>query len=488
MTKTKKPTTKKIIMKKNKKSITKKIKKSQKGGSVLGKGGFGCTIDPSVLCSSKSKFNSNNTVSKLMVVKSKDIESINNIIGEYIIGKKLIDNDKRHIHFLGGLSVCELSQNKILSNRDLLKDIKSCDFSKYIQTNTHTFFNMVMPRGYEFLDIFQYLIDNKNLFRIIGHLARGIKIAARKSQVTLLDIKYDNILFTKYSDNFICPVFIDFTAEHVLTKERNLHDYAKDFSSSNVDYYPWPPEIKILLYSGAIVKHNNQYPKKQLKFDIDNVIQKVLSLDYNFYHKLEKKGTVNARKSFYYNVYHYYYGIRRMESQNLLKEFITRKPDILKRTTGYGQLYEDVMDTMTVLRENLNSRPMNPLVSEKIMLCQVGRMFQTLLINYFSNIPLTKVDLNTPTSSPVKTIKELHHIVYEMMHPNINKRPSADDIIRKVAKILKIKNIGFESFLIDINSLSSDIKNQVKKEVGIKVKNPKHLNKYLKTASKKYLK
>jgi len=471
--------TKKTVKKPTKKQIKKIV---QKGGAVLGKGGFGCTIDPAVVCPN-SQIKSKNIVSKLMVVKSNDGEAIDNIIGEYLIGKKLVDNDPKHIYFLGGLSVCELSIKRIEADRKLLKDVEDCDFKKYIKLNTHSFFNMVMPRGYEFMDVFKYLIDNKNLFRLLGHLVKGVRIAARKSNVTLLDIKYDNLLFTRYSENFICPVFIDFTSEHVLTKERTLYDYMRDFSSSNSDYYPWPPELKMLLYGGSIIKHNNRTPYNQKPYNLGDIIQTVLDYEHSYYQKIEKKGLVDIKKSFYYNLYHYYYGIRQMGTNDLLKKFAKEDIYVLSETTDFKQLYMDMVESLEVLNENLD-RPLKKEVSEKLMLCQVGRMFQTLMAPYFSRFSLKPMNPNSPSSSSEKTIRLFHNIIYKMMHPNINKRPSADDILKRVSTLLNSKTISFETFLIDVNILNTEIKDKVKKSVGMKTKKPDHLKKYLKTPSK----
>ena len=215
----------------------------QKGGKVLGKGSFGCVVDPPVMC---SKTDSKNKVSKIIKLDGLKPMEIEDLKEEFKISKMFMKKDPNNKYFLGGIEQCKISSNKI--NK---KDKKKCGINKKKEV---PLMSIIMKKAEDFEKVAPKL-NNKNLLKSIAHLLNGAKIAVYDLKILLLDIKYLNLLYAKdvkateklnkKRTSVIHPVFIDFSPDLMAKSKREF----KIFLKSMGDYYAvWPLEILLTIY------------------------------------------------------------------------------------------------------------------------------------------------------------------------------------------------------------------------------------------------
>ena len=231
----------------------------QKGGKVLGRGSFGCVIDPPVMC---SKVDSKDKVSKLVKLDGLKQNEIEELEKEFKISKMFMKKDPNNKYFLGGIEQCKITSKKINN-----KDKKDCG----INTKKEVPLMSIIMKKAEDFDKVAPKLSHKDLLKSIAHLLNGAKIAIYDLKVLLLDIKHFNILyvkdtkatekFNKKRTSFIHPVFIDFSPDFIAKSKRDF----KTFLRSMGDYYSvWPLEILLTIYMNLKKEQKATKNKKNL--------------------------------------------------------------------------------------------------------------------------------------------------------------------------------------------------------------------------------
>ena len=197
------------------KNTTKKYKKNKKqGGKAIDAGSYGCVFRPSLKCSDNvNEYNPNN-VSKLMYEEDieKEIDEMNKV-------KRIIDNlpaDNKKYFLVSDTHTCSPSQ---LENDDLSTFDKECSLftkegidSTNVNNNLDSLRILNMPDGGITIDDFirnMLMSDNKDKYTLflklnnslIRLLKKGLE-PINKNKLNHFDVKGNNILITKYNDEF----------------------------------------------------------------------------------------------------------------------------------------------------------------------------------------------------------------------------------------------------------------------------------------------
>ena len=218
--------------------------KKQKGGKVLGRGGYGCAIAPAIMCS--DKMDPTDKASKLIDMSRMDKEEKDELQEEYKISQKFKKVDPDNKYFLGGIDKCNISSKSISKS-----DLKKCGFSTkkeipLLKRKEIPLLNIVMKKGIDFKKITPKLKD-EDLLKSIAHLLNGAKKAVYDLKLLLLDVKYLNILYVNSKEeNKIHPVFIDFGPALIAQSKREFNISLRSFDSF---YAVWPLEVTLTVYS-----------------------------------------------------------------------------------------------------------------------------------------------------------------------------------------------------------------------------------------------
>ncbi len=300
--------------------------KLQKGGRVIGMGGYGCAISPAIGCN-KTK-NLDEKVSKVINLDKLTEEERESIEEEFKIYQKLHKIDMTNRYYLGGLAQCKINSDKLTK-----RDRKTCN----IPSNTKLL-NIIMKKGMSFQSVvedskYRPKMNQKDILKAMANLIAG----ARKSLVTLnmafLDIKRDNILFVnkqKDDKNYIHPVFIDFGSDFVIRNKKQLINLME---SRNSFYFVWPLEIQLGIYFNLQrMKTRDKRKEAQIHFE-----------------KAKKKKLDELRKQ--------------------IKHFIG--VDVVKSKQAMFEYFQDFMD-------DLNSKKQYNIIMEKIMVYEIALAFAHL--------------------------------------------------------------------------------------------------------------
>ena len=130
----------------------------QKGGKVLGQGGYGCVIDPPIMCS--SKLNKLNKVSKLINLTNASQEKHDEAINEYESGKIFTKVDPNNMYFLPGIDLCQITDKDKNITSGNKKDIEKCGFKDKKKT---FLLNILMKKGDDFPKITKELNETNFL-------------------------------------------------------------------------------------------------------------------------------------------------------------------------------------------------------------------------------------------------------------------------------------------------------------------------------------
>ncbi len=227
--------------------------KNLKGGAVLGKGSFGCVVDPPKMCS--SDMTNFNKVSKLINISKVSKAEYDEIVNEYHIGAALRKHDPDGKYFMPGLEMCEITEQD--ASESLKKDIKKCGYAKKVGSKTKML-NIVMNRGEDF-DKVSTSLCLKNQIKTLGYLIYAAKKSLYSYKVGLMDVKTLNLLY-KLDGKYIHPVFIDFSPDFVLNDKDDLIDFALDYGS--VQYPPWAFEL--LALNAYLMTEKNTITRQEL--------------------------------------------------------------------------------------------------------------------------------------------------------------------------------------------------------------------------------
>lgn len=169
----------------------------QKGGKVLGKGTFGCVVDPVIPCT-KTPSNKNK-VSKLM--SDLDMKAIK---AEISIGKKLSKIDSKNVYTIYTRDSCMIEKGKL----ELLDDEDAkCGNLK----DGKLVANLIMPYGGPQLGdvLHNYKLTRKELLKILLHLLYGCKLLLEHG-IVHMDLSDRNVLMVSDKNKKYRPVMIDF--------------------------------------------------------------------------------------------------------------------------------------------------------------------------------------------------------------------------------------------------------------------------------------
>jgi len=409
---------------------------------VIGIGGHGFVIEPGI---------NNNTyeqlydcISKIIILSKSEVDLFNEICEEFRISNLLLKYDRDMIYFLGGFDICQLDKNILYKNISVIEDIdlqeKVC-MSKSIFEKDTIFINIIMKKGYDFYQVFSNLNSSIYICYILYHLINGIRICIKFTNYVMMDIKLGNLLFINHKENYICPVFIDFTRCHILDKKRQLHSFIDDFSKEYPKYYPWSPELKIMLV-------REYYNRKKYRYKyFDDYILNSLITERNYYNDLMKTNDIDYQYIKYINPYSYFYGSTN-SNINILNYILEQPKNKIINDMIYINIKKDLLASVSILEENCYSSYIDPRISEKMMIYQLGKVFHEILLFHFIKVFEKKQD-NIILSDKLRIIENIHSLIMLSLHPNIHKRPSCNYFLEKINKLVNIENNG----LIDIRTL-----------------------------------
>lgn len=198
--------------------------KKQNGGKVLGKGTYGCVVDPAFEC--KKTPSNKNKVSKLM----SDREQLS-IDAEIKISKILKKADPDNYYTIYADDSCIIKSNEI----DFIDDEKKlCNDVR----KGATVANLIMPRGGPQLGeiLHNNKFTRKELLKILLHLLYGCRMLL-DNHIAHFDLSDRNILMVKDKNNKYRPVMIDFG----LFTPTNYKDFKIIINTESK--YIWPIEV-----------------------------------------------------------------------------------------------------------------------------------------------------------------------------------------------------------------------------------------------------
>lgn len=215
-----------------------KVKKNQKGGKVLGKGGFGCTIAPSISCGKKLK-KFEKRISKI---------TYRTDMSEIVIGEKLKKIDPKGKYLLYIKEHCKITKEQINQR----------DFEKCNLEDKPLYDNLIMKKGKGSLDIIGKMMDKdahiKSLYKIICAC-----MLLLKHNYTHFDIKEKNIVIArprigmgKYE-----AYLIDFGGNFLIDSWESFKDNILIFKSG----YIFPPEVHSVMprYIKRMLQEKNSF-------------------------------------------------------------------------------------------------------------------------------------------------------------------------------------------------------------------------------------
>ena len=201
--------------------------KKQKGGKVLGKGSYGCVIEPAIPCSKKLK---ENVVSKI------GLDPDERDYDEFNIGKKLSKIDPESKYFVYVTESCDIPRSAIND-----ADFKKCKFELGKEYQ-----NMIMEKGSMNFHELKSVKKDDDIFKKI--LIKMIEscILLMKNGLTHYDIKSLNIIIKKISadKNEYESFMIDFGSTFM---PQNWDDFGIIVDIN--DRYLWPIEVYSMMDS-----------------------------------------------------------------------------------------------------------------------------------------------------------------------------------------------------------------------------------------------
>ena len=209
---------------------------------IIGKGTYGYVI---------SNIGKKEKVNKLICLDNLSKREYRETINEYRIGQILDNYNCKHNKFF--LPVLKMEMINVMTNKNkkISKAIGKCNFKSKKRV-----VNFTLEKGRNFKKVIINLTDLE-LLRCMTYLIFGIKACREDLNIGLLDIKADNIMFSKNKKN-IFPVFIDFSSCYVISTRESFHSFIYDFGIWDLHHYPpWSRELQLLLVN-TYEKHHNE--------------------------------------------------------------------------------------------------------------------------------------------------------------------------------------------------------------------------------------
>ena len=204
-----------------------------------------------------------------------NIINYSSITLDYNYVSKIIDSKKEKDKYLNREQEISLILKKIDPlNKNFLYPI-SC--KKFL-----SFTNFKIKKGY-LIDLYEEKLTEQYLILFFLNIIKSIKIL-KNNKILNLDIKSDNVLLKKNSNNAFNLVMIDFSGELVVKTKKELAEFIENFKFYIHPY--WSFEFNKILYNEG-VNYNPKYNKKR-----DKLFEK--------YSEIIEKDILN---SFYDNIY-----------------------------------------------------------------------------------------------------------------------------------------------------------------------------------------
>ena len=132
--------------------------KNTKGGKILGRGGFGCVIDPVIKCQRNTDdfFYKNDLTSKDNVSKVFFENNLYELHNDKKIAKILNGIDPNNEHFIYSIAQCEINKHNIKSPK-IKKDLTDC-MTGHSEPRDNWYIQHIMKRGMTDFHTFQQLV------------------------------------------------------------------------------------------------------------------------------------------------------------------------------------------------------------------------------------------------------------------------------------------------------------------------------------------
>ena len=210
---------------------------------LIGQGTYGYVI---------SNIGKREKVNKLICIDNLTKREYHETIEEYRIGQILDNYNCKYIKFF--LPVLKMEMINVMTNKNkkISKALNKCNFK-----TKKRIVNFTLEKGGNFKKIIINLTDLE-LLRCMTYLILGIKACSEDLNIGLLDIKVDNIMFSKNKNN-IFPVFIDFSSCYVISTRESFYSFIYDFGIWDLHHYPpWSRELQLLLVNTYREYHNEK--------------------------------------------------------------------------------------------------------------------------------------------------------------------------------------------------------------------------------------
>lgn len=365
-----------------------------KSRKILGKGTFGCVMQPEIPCGNKQKSGNADKVSKLIMPKNVNSKNIKRYMKyfkyEIEIAKKLKKIDPNNVYFLGGEDFCILQESKI-TDPDIKNDIKNClhhDEKIKIKRGKDNdyIFNIPMKFAQPLLpEIAPMLRNSSKIMYMFAHVVSAVQKIVQHTSFLFMDIKLENILLnfqpTKNDIDYVHPVLIDFTPDHIInTGYYNFARYVSSFETFYQD--PWSPETLFAILEHV---HTNASERKIANMVIETQQKKYAKLPKKIQKQIEVFG--NAKKAF--------------------QSILNSKKTYIDAAISTG------------------SAP--KFVRERIMLWEVGNML----------LPWIPKKLKF-TDAPKEVFNGYLNILLRLVSLKLNERPSCSVVLREINSLLDI--------------------------------------------------
>lgn len=208
--------------------------------NILGEGGFGCVIQPSLPCDKKTSDKTltfSSTLSKKQrTVKNKTVSKLfadkKDFMEEVVASRKVAAIDPVGELMLLPTKGCKVSRNALQKN----PAVRSC---KSIDARVQNVYQLHMPYGGMRFDEYvkSNVMTSTGLLRLMTPLFKAL-LLLEKRKTCHMDIKHSNVLI-RPSDNH--PIIIDYS---LITPYKHIYSM-ENIRRLRHAYFPYPPEFQI---------------------------------------------------------------------------------------------------------------------------------------------------------------------------------------------------------------------------------------------------